>query len=300
MLDQFNRNIDYLRISVTDKCNMRCRYCMPEEGVDRLDHSKILSPEHIKEIVEAFAELGITKVRITGGEPLVRNGIVEICKMVAATNGIKEVCLTTNAQLLKRYAKDLKDSGIDRLNISLDSLNPLRYEFMSHGAKIENALEGINEAKRVGFENIKINSVLIKGWNDDEFENLVQFAFKNGLKIRFIELMPIGPSKELYKESFVDNDSLVKKLSGFVFKENDGVSSIYVNPKTGQEVGFISSLSHSFCGLCSRIRLTADGMLKPCLHSPLEVGVLPLSSSCLVYDIKVHFYIVFIIIYKSI
>lgn len=290
MIDQYQRNIDYLRISITDKCNMRCFYCMPENGVNHLEHDKILSPEHIKEIVEAFASLGIKKVRITGGEPLVRNGVIDICRYISAIKGIEELCLTTNGSLLDKYATLLKDSGVKRLNISLDTLDEKKYRLMSRGGDLNKVLNGIKIAQDVGFKDIKINAVLIKEYNDDEVDNLINFAAKNGLKIRFIELMPIGPSKELFKEHYLSTDSIINSHPQLKFKSFDGVTLTYLDKNTGTEVGFISPLSHSFCGLCSRIRLTADGMIKPCLHSPQEVNIFELHGEELKTAIKEAIY----------
>ena len=270
MLDTFNREVDYLRISVTDLCNLRCIYCMGKEGVQKLSHDQIISPERIGEIVEETAKLGIKKVRITGGEPLVRKGIIDICNIISSVNGIEEVCLTTNGILLKSMAKDLKAAGVKRLNISLDTLNEEKYHHITRVGHLKDVLEGIKEAKKVGF-NIKVNVVLIGGFNDDEIPAFVEFAKENSLIVRFIELMPIGVSKEMPKDSFILNTIVLDKIPNLHFIRNDGVSSLYRIGNSDGYIGLISPLSHRFCEKCSRLRLTADGKLKPCLHSSLEI-----------------------------
>lgn len=272
MKDSFNREIDYLRISVTDLCDLRCKYCMPANGVQKCDHHAILTPEHIKEIVDAFVELGIKKVRITGGEPLVRKGLENIIKFIRSNPGIKEICLTTNGQQLKQKAKMLEESGVDRLNISLDTLDENKYRKLTRVGELSNVLEGINEAKKVGFKNIKINTVLIGGFNDNEVDDFIEFAAKNSLTIRFIELMPIGEATKMNAKSFVSNKSIVNN-SKLEFVSDDGVSSLYHIKNSEGYIGLISPLSNKFCKDCNRIRLTSDGKIKPCLHSKNEIDI---------------------------
>lgn len=272
MKDSFNREIDYLRISVTDLCDLRCKYCMPTEGVKKIDHSIILSPEHIKEIVEVLAGLGIKKVRITGGEPLVRKGLEEIIKFIKTTPGIVEVCLTTNGQQLKQKVKALKENGLDRLNISLDTLDASKYHKLTRVGDLTNVLEGITEAKKAGFKNIKLNTVLIGGFNDDEVDEFIEFAAKNSLTVRFIELMPIGEATKMNKESFIFNKSIIDNPR-LEFISDDGVSSLYHIKNSNGYIGLISPLSNKFCKDCNRIRLTSDGKIKPCLHSKNEIDI---------------------------
>lgn len=273
MKDSFSREIDYLRISVTDLCNLRCLYCMPEKGVEKIEHNKIISPERIKEIVEECSKLGIKKVRLTGGEPLVRKGIIEIIKLIRSVKGIEEICLTTNGLLLNEMAQELFDAGVDRLNISLDTLDEKKFAFMTRGGKLSQVINGIKKAQEVGFKNTKINCVLIGGFNDDEIEKFAAFAEKNSLIVRFIELMPIGESEHFEDKSFVSNELVLKRLPNLVLIDSRGVAKNYSIPNSKGVIGLISPLSNIFCSSCSRIRLTSDGKIKPCLHSKEEIDL---------------------------
>ena len=285
MKDSFSREVDYLRISVTDLCNLRCFYCMAENGIQKIPHEKIISPERIKEIVEASVKLGIKKVRLTGGEPLVRRGIIDIIKLIREVKEVEEICLTTNAVNLKSMAKDLKEAGLDRLNISLDTLDETKFKFLTRGGNLNDVIDGILEAQKVGFKNTKINTVLIGGFNDDEIEKFLEFAKKYSVIVRFIELMPIGESANFSKDKFISNQVVLSNLKNLKVISEDGVSSYY-----GLEgkvlVGLISPLSHKFCSSCSRIRLTSDGKIKPCLHSQAEFDLTGLSGESLVNKIK--------------
>ena len=272
MKDKFGREIDYLRISVTDLCDLRCKYCMPLNGVKKLSHKDILKPEQIYEIVSAFATLGIKKIRITGGEPLVRKGVEDIVRLIKSIPGIEEICLTTNGIKLKEKAKLLRECGVDRLNISLDTLDEKKYRDLTRFGNLSDVLDGINEAKKVGFKDIKINTVLIGGFNENEINKFIDFASENNFAVRFIELMPIGESKKFSPKSFISNE-LIKNNSRLEFYKNDGVSSLYRIKNSGGFVGLISPLSNRFCKECNRIRLTADGKIKPCLHSSEEIDV---------------------------
>lgn len=273
MKDSFSREIDYLRISVTDLCNLRCLYCMPEKGVAKIEHDKIISPERIKEIVTKCAELGIKKVRLTGGEPLVRKGIIEIIKSIRSVKGIEEICLTTNGLLLNEMAHDLFDAGVDRLNISLDTLDEKKFSFITRGGKLAQVISGIKKAQEVGFKNTKVNCVLIGGFNDDEIERFADFAKRYSLIVRFIELMPIGESEQFEDKSFVSNELILKRLPNLIPIDSDGVAMYYSIPHSNGIIGLISPLSNSFCASCSRIRLTSDGKIKPCLHSKDEIDL---------------------------
>ena len=286
MKDRFNREIDYLRISVTDLCNLRCVYCMPENGVEKLSHSNILSPERIKEVVETSAKLGIKKVRLTGGEPLVRHGIIDIIKMIRNIPEIKEICLTTNGVFLKEMAKPLYDAGVDRLNISLDTLNKEKYRRITRNGSLDKVLEGIKEAINVGFKNTKINSVLIGGFNDDEIDDFIGFMDKYDLCVRFIELMPIGEGSKMASQSFLSNKVILDKINNLTLVSQDDICSYYKVKGHKGSLGLISPLSHMFCSKCSRIRLTSDGKLKPCLHSSLEIDTNNLSGIDLENAIK--------------
>lgn len=286
MNDQFGRNIDYLRISVTDRCDFRCRYCMPQEGVPKRAHSDILSLEEIHEIASAAIELGIRKIRLTGGEPLVRKGIETLCRKLRANSNLKELTLTTNGTLLSDKALILKDSGVDRLNISLDTLKEERFRSITRIGSLSTTLNGIRAAEKAGFKGTKINAVLIGGFNDDEIEDLVKLTADRDLTVRFIELMPIGEAAHWPKSAFLDANIVLEKMPALQKLPTDGVAELYQLPGAVGKVGLIRPLSHSFCGSCSRIRLTADGMLKPCLHSDMEIPLRGLHGNALTEAIK--------------
>src|SRR5699024_1628369 len=192
MKDSYQREITYLRLSVTDLCNLRCRYCMPAEGVVKKQHSEICSVEELVEMAAAAADCGVTKVRLTGGEPLVRRGILEICRGIRALPGVRELCLTTNGTLLPELAAPLREAGVDRLNVSLDTLRPDRYAYMTRRGELSQVLQGLEAAEQAGFSNTKVNVVLMAGFNDDEIGDFVALTERYPLEVRFIELMPIG------------------------------------------------------------------------------------------------------------
>lgn len=268
MIDSFGRKIDYLRISLCDRCNMRCLYCMKEEGITKFRHDDILSFEEIEMIVKALAKLGIKKVRLTGGEPLLRSDVEKLCMLLKKIEGIKELCLTTNGYLLKDKAKTLKEAGVDRINISLDSLDKDKYFKITRGADLETVLDAIKEAKK--YFKIKINTVLLKGFNDGEIDDFIAFAKDNQVDVRFIELMPIGVARDfkdclLDPQKVLDQNSLLEKTELI-----EGVAKIYKIKDSSAKIGAISALSHSFCEKCDRLRLTSDGYLKTCLFAKKE------------------------------
>ena len=274
MIDKLGRNITYLRISVTDKCNLRCRYCMPADGVCKKDHTDMLTEDEIIQAVEVAAQLGITKIRITGGEPLVKKNIVSICRRTAAVDGIKEVCLTTNGLLLPQLAKPLREAGVTRLNLSMDTLQPEKYAYITRIGKIEAFQAGLEAALEAGFEKLKINSVLIGGFNDDEIVPLAQLTKQYPVDVRFIELMPIQDHDEFGEAAFIPCKKIIEKLPEAVPQKRDGgVARLYRLPGALGNIGLISPLSDHFCASCNRIRLTADGKLKPCLHSGDEFSI---------------------------
>lgn len=275
MKDAFDRTINYLRISVTDLCNLRCKYCMPENGVVKKQHSEILSVEEIESVVRAAAELGINKVRITGGEPLVRNGILEICRRIGAIDGLKEICLTTNGILLGDMAEELKRAGVSRVNISLDTLDPAKYEKITRRGDLSDVFRGIQAARDAGLLPLKINTVLIGGFNDDEIGDFVELTRHEEIDVRFIELMPIGECVGWNSECFV-NSSRVLQLEPRlkpVTERTTGVEMLYSIPGYKGRIGLINPMSHPFCQQCNRIRVTADGKLKTCLHSSEEIDL---------------------------
>ena len=273
MIDGYGRKINYLRLSVTDRCNLRCRYCMPEEGVEKLNHNDILSLEEIDEMVSSFVSLGIDKIRVTGGEPLVRSGIVSLIKMIRMHSEIKDLALTTNGLLLKEMARSLKEAGLDRVNVSIDSLNPEKYFRMTRGGSLETVLEGIEEAKRVGLAPIKINVVIIGGFNDDEIIDFVRMTENEAIDVRFIELMPIGEVAKWSIKNYLPNTVVLDKVPELIpvmSKDPSSPAKYYKLPNGKGKVGLISPISCKFCTNCNRIRLTSEGKLKYCLHSDEE------------------------------
>ncbi len=276
MIDKFGRQITYLRISVTDKCNLRCRYCMPADGVCKKQHDEMLSEDEIIQAARIASELGINKIRITGGEPLVKKNIVSICKRIARLDGINDIAITTNAVLLPDKAAMLRDAGVRRVNISLDTLDEKKYADITRLGRLEDALRGIDAALDAGFEKIKINTVLIGGFNDDEIERLAALTLDKDIDLRFIELMPML-TDEFDAKAFVKNDIVLDKLPELSFEGMEGVSRMYRLPHAKGRIGLISPVSCAFCAECNRIRLTADGKLKPCLHSKEEISIKGLS-----------------------
>ena len=271
MLDSYGRTIDYLRLSVTDLCNYRCQYCMPAEGVEKRPHSEILSVEECVEIVQAAVSCGIRKVRVTGGEPLVRRGILDICRQIRALPDLEELCLTTNGSLLPQMAAALRDVGIDRLNISLDTLREDRFRSMTRLGSLHETLEGIKAAEAAGFQDLKLDTVLIGGFNEDEIRDFVSLTMDHPWEVRFIELMPLGPCAEWDGSRFLPSDVVLEQVPSLLPIESQGVARRFRLPNAKGTVGLISPISHEFCGQCSRIRVTADGRLKSCLHSRAEI-----------------------------
>jgi len=277
MIDSYGRNINYLRISVTDLCNLRCRYCMPEEGIMKIQHDKVMKLEEIYELSKAFISLGINKIRITGGEPLVRKGIINLVENIAELEGVKDFAMTTNGQLLKKYAKDLKNAGLNRVNISLDTLDEKKYFDITKGGHLSQVLEGIEEAKRVGLTPIKLNVVLVGGFNENEIENFVNLTKNEEIDVRFIELMPIGQAKDWSLNKFISNKIVLERVSELKEIKKQDISSpasYYKLPGGKGKVGFINPISCKFCDNCNRVRLTADGKVKPCLHSNDEIDLI--------------------------
>ena len=273
MLDKFGREITYLRLSVTDLCNLRCRYCMPEEGIPKKDHTAMLTEDEMILAVEAAASLGITKLRITGGEPLVKKNILSICRRAARVPGILEVCLTTNGIRLPELAVPLREAGVRRLNISLDTLDPDKYAQITRCGVLSDALAGIHAALGAGFEKIKLNAVLIGGFNDDEIEEMAKLTLRYPLDMRFIELMPMGENG-FGKEAYLPYTEVLRRLPALMpLPGEGGAAKLYRLPGALGNVGLISPVSAHFCSGCNRLRLTADGKLKPCLHSSTEYPI---------------------------
>lgn len=271
MKDRYGRTIKYLRLSVTDLCNCRCVYCMGENGVPRLPHSAILSFEEIEEIVRAAVSLGVTKVRLTGGEPLVRRGIDELVRRLRGIEGVEELAMTTNGARLAEYAARLKEAGLDRLNVSLDTLDPEKFRRITRIGELRDTLDGLDAARRAGFEHIKLNTVLMGGVNDDEIAEIAALAKDGAFDVRFIELMPIGECTDWDRRRFLPAERVLEYLPKGERVPSDGVAELWRPAGFRGTVGLIRPLSHRFCADCDRIRVTADGCLKPCLHSAREI-----------------------------
>lgn len=279
MKDSFNRDIDYLRISIIDRCNLRCIYCMPEEGIKNLlPHQEILTYEEILKIVEIGVALGIKKVRITGGEPLLRKGIVSFIERLANIEGIIDIGMTTNGVLLKRFANALFNAGLKRVNISLDSLDEKKFRLITRIGSIHDVLEGIEEAEKVGLNPVKINVVVMRGINDDEVEKFALWSIEKDYQIRFIEFMPIGPNS-WREEMFISKNQireLIEKKVGPLFPvqmKKSGPAEYYKLEGAKGLLGFISPMSSHICTRCNRLRLTAEGKLRPCLFSDKELDL---------------------------
>ena len=274
MKDSYGREISYLRLSVTELCNLRCRYCMPEDGVFKKRHEDMLTHEEMVMAVKAAASLGITKLRITGGEPLVKPDIVSLCQELSRIEGIRELCLTTHGTLLSKLAAPLREAGVDRLNISLDTLDAEKYRRITRRGELSQALQGIECALREGFAKIKINAVLIGGFNDDEIPALAELTRQYPVDVRFIELMPMYDSGDFGPEAFIPYTVVTERLRELEPAAADGgVAKLYRLPGAQGNIGLISPVSAHFCAECNRIRITADGKIKPCLHASEEISI---------------------------
>lgn len=273
MKDKYGREITYLRISITDECNLRCLYCMPDEAGTAAKNCSLMSADEIEEIVRQAAALGIYKIRITGGEPLVRSDVIEICRRVSAVPGIRELAVTTNGVLLKDMAYELKEAGVSRLNISLDTLQTDKYTKITRKGNYESVAEGIKTAAKAGLTPIKINTVLIGGFNDNEIRDFAELTRRDNIEVRFIELMPIGACASFPKHAFIKGDTVLEKIPELIETEYSGVAHMYQYPDGKGRIGIISAVNQHFCLSCNRIRLTCDGRIKPCLHSKEEIPV---------------------------
>jgi GTP 3',8-cyclase len=279
LFDAFNRRLNYLRISLTDRCNLRCVYCMPEDGVPKLDHKDILSYEEFLRLARISVNLGIEKIRLTGGEPLVRKGIVEFIAQLGRIPGIKDISLTTNGVLLSEFARPIWDAGIRRINISLDSLDPGRYAEITRQDLFAQVWEGIQTAEKIGFHPIKINVVALKGINEDEILAFGRLSIKKPYQVRFIEFMPIGPENGCRTERYISSDRILNELKTLGQLESlngqalDGPARRWAFQGAQGEIGLISPISHHFCPACNRLRITADGKLRTCIFSDLETDL---------------------------
>lgn len=274
MKDQFDRTIDYIRISVTDRCNLRCRYCMPSGGVEPVPHSKILRFDEIIRLMQRFAEAGIRKVKITGGEPLVRRGVLDLIREIKAVPGIEAVTMTTNGILIgqqPKLAAELAEAGISGINISLDTLQPERYEGLTGTDGLADVLQAIDVCCGIPELKVKVNAVTLADYNWDEVEDLAYLAKDRNLDVRFIELMPVGLGREF---PGYGQDWILRELEGVYgsaasddeIRRGNGPAVYYRFEGFKGRIGFISAMSHMFCAECNRVRLTSEGLLKPCLQ----------------------------------
>lgn len=249
---------------------------MPKKGIKKIDHSEILRLEEIEEITKVFVELGIDKIRITGGEPLVRRGIINLIEKIGKMDKVRDFALTTNGTLLKKYAKDLKMAGLNRVNISVDTLNVQKYREITRGGNLKDVIEGICEAKKVGLTPVKINTVLIGGFNEDEICDFVNLTKNEEIDVRFIELMPIGEAKDWSIDKFIPSSKVLEKINDLKEVKKNDLSSpadYYKIPNSKGKVGLINPISCKFCENCNRVRITCDGKLKLCLHSDEEIDL---------------------------
>ena len=276
--DCFNRPVNYLRISVTDRCNLRCIYCMPPEGIPLLSHDEILSYEEVVVVARAAAELGVTKLRLTGGEPLVRKGLTDLVAMLARLEGIDDIALTTNGLLLERHAEELKKAGLRRVNVSLDSLRPDRFRQITRIGELEGVLRGIEAARKAGLNPVKTNTVVIRGTNDDEILDFARLTIEGDWHVRFIEYMPFA-NNGANEKSLVPVSEMKQRIEALGKLEpslpsGGGPARYFRLPGARGTIGFISPVSDQFCQACNRLRLTADGKLRPCLFSDKEIDLI--------------------------
>ena len=280
LIDAFGRHVDYIRLSITDRCDFRCTYCMSED-VEFLPRDEVLTLEECYRITKAFVSLGVSKVRITGGEPLVRKNAIWLFEEIGKLSGVRELVTTTNGSQLEHHAQAIKDSGVRRINISLDSLNPERFRKITRVGDLDKVLRGISAAKKVGFENIKLNTVLMRGINDDETLDLVQYAIRENIDISFIEEMPIGLVEHSRENSYVSNSDTLATLqkhyplvsSAF---NTGGPARYWSVANTSTKIGFISPHSHNFCEACNRVRITCKGELYLCLGQEDKIELMPI------------------------
>jgi cyclic pyranopterin phosphate synthase len=278
-LDSFGRRINYLRVSLTDRCNFRCLYCMPEHGAHFAPRDELLTDDELLQVIEAAAMVGFQKIRLTGGEPSLRRNIVEIVRRIAATPGITEISMTTNALRLNDLAQPLREAGLTRVNISIDSLNPTKFKQMTRGGDFARVWSGIEAAERVGFKPMKFNAVVVRGLNDDEVVDIARLTVDRPWQFRFIEMMPLAGVGELAEQSVVPTREIIARLEQaygeleFIGWFGSDPARTYRIPGAQGTLGFISSITEPFCSTCNRMRLTADGKLHLCLLRDNELDL---------------------------
>lgn len=279
MVDNHGRSINYLRISITDRCNLRCRYCMPYTGVEKLGHFSILTLEEIARLVRIAAQVGIRKVRLTGGEPLVRNNVSQLVQYIREIPEIDDISLTTNGILFSSMAEKLQAAGLDRVNFSLDTMVAEKFTYITRCGHLKPVMDGINKALSLGLKPVKINTVLIRGFNDNEIMDFADLAYKNPLHVRFIEFMPIGDLQFWTRDNIItsrETKNIITRRYKLVDakKIKGGGPARYYNLEGGQgSIGFISPMSNHFCAECNRIRLTAEGKIRGCLYDKTETDL---------------------------
>ncbi len=292
-VDRFGRMINYLRISLTDKCNLRCVYCMPEDMVFRPKH-ELMQDDELRTFVRVFADLGFHKFRLTGGEPTVRHNIVEICDFIAHTPGVQSLSMTTNGILLDKLAQPLADAGLQRVNVSIDTLDPERFKRITRWGTLDEVWDGIEAAERAGLTPIKLNAVVVRGFNDQDVTELAKLTLDHDWQVRFIEMMPFGDVATFAQEQIITDAQIRERIAEEYMPlelsdsgKLDGEARIYRFPGAKGEVGFISTVSAPFCATCNRARLTADGVLRLCLLRDKEVNLLgPLRAGASEEDLK--------------
>ena len=291
--DRFGRTIHYLRISLTDHCNLRCVYCMPEEMTFR-PPAEMMQDDEVLTFARLFADLGFDKIRLTGGEPTVRAHIVDLVKGITTTPGVKSVSMTTNGVLLSKLSKPLADVGLERVNVSIDTLNPDKFKRLTRGGDISNVWEGILAAESAGLTPVKLNAVVVKGYNEEDIIDLASLTLSHPWQVRFIEMMPFNGATKFQTGQMVTSEEVLTRIEAVVGKlipENggdlDGEAQIFRIPDAQGDIGLISSISAPFCADCTRARLTADGILRMCLLRELEIDLLtPLRSGASMEDLR--------------
>lgn len=282
LIDRFGRLHDYLRISVTDQCNLRCVYCMPEEGMTFDPPENIMQAWEIHEVVRVAASMGVSKLRITGGEPTVRRDLPDVVERLSSIPGIEDIALTTNGLSLQRQAADLRKAGVTRVNVSLDSMRPERYEQITRGGQVRKVLQGLEACFAEGLSPVKLNVVLMKGINEDEIDDFIRLAHEHPLQVRFIEYMPIGHEGEEWRKKYISLDHALARCRRLGLSPErtegsfgNGPAENWTWPGAKGSIGFIHPVSDHFCQTCNRLRLTADGNVKPCLYWEKELNVRP-------------------------
>jgi len=278
LTDNYQRRLNYLRVSVTDRCNLRCIYCVPRDSIPRLLHTEILTYEEILRVIRVGARMGITKIRVTGGEPLVRKGITGFLSRVTQVPGIRDTSLTTNGVLLEDFAEDIRSAGISRINVSLDSMERTRFRQITGKDRLRQVWKGLEKALSLGFDPIKLNVVALSGFNDDELEAFARLTFEYPFHVRFIEYMPMGktplPSKrQLWGDDIRARVQTVGELNALQPSAGDGPAEYYRFPGSRGKIGIIRPMTHHFCSSCNRLRLTASGQIRPCLLTDIQIDI---------------------------